>query len=341
MAVDTRRGKRNGNGRRDGEDAQDASRDPAGAGNGAAPGRPDAQSAPRDALLSQAAHGPLQRWTPGASGIKAAVKLAMRPQKVVTHGGALAAELAKIAVGRSEVGPAKGDRRFSDPAWTGNPAYRRLAQSYLATAGALDRILCAADLPWAEERRVRFAAENLVDALAPTNFPPMNPAVMKATLDTGGRNFVKGFGHFVADMRRSPRIPSMVDRSSFKVGENLAVSPGAVVLRTEVFELIQYEPQTDKVRERPLVVVPPMINKYYITDLAPGRSMIEFLVKGGHQVFAMSWRNPGREQADWNLDTYVGAVVEALEAAQRIAGCDDVNALGLCAGGITLATAAA
>jgi polyhydroxyalkanoate synthase len=300
-----------------------------------------AQGAPLDLLLSEAAVGPGQRWNPGMASLKAAAKLAVRPRTVARRGAALAAELTKIAVGRSEVGPAKSDRRFKDQAWSENPAFRRLGQSYLAAAAALDTLLCDIELEWSEERRVRFAAENVVDAVAPTNFPLTNPAVLKAVVDTGGRNFVSGLRHFASDMAKRPRIPSMVDRSSFKVGENLAVTAGAVVLRTEVFELLQYEPQTDTVRERPLLVVPPMINKYYVTDLAPGRSMIEYLVKGGQQVFAISWRNPDEHQAEWNLDTYVAAVLEAIDAVGDIAGDEQVHALGLCAGGITLSTAAA
>jgi polyhydroxyalkanoate synthase subunit PhaC len=300
-----------------------------------------AQGAPLDMLLNEAAVGPVQRWNPGVAGVKAAGKLALRPRTVARRGAGLAAELARIAIGRSAVGPAKSDRRFKDPAWSTNPAFRRMGQSYLAAAATLDGVLCDAELEWSEERRVRFAAENLVDALAPTNFPLSNPAVLKALIDTGGGNFVKGLQHFVSDMASRPRIPSMVDRSSFKVGENLAVTPGAVVLRTEVFELIQYQPRTEMVREKPLLVVPPMINKYYITDLAPGRSMIEYLVAGGQQVFALSWRNPDEHQATWNLDTYVGSVVDALEAVRKIAGGQAAHAIGLCAGGIVLATAAA
>jgi polyhydroxyalkanoate synthase len=299
------------------------------------------QSAPLDMLLTEAAVGPGQRWIPGLAGVKAAAKLALRPQKVARRGAGLAAELAKIAAGRSEVAPPKGDRRFKDPAWFGNPAYRRLGQAYLATAATVDKVVCDAGLDWAEERRVRFAAENVVDLVAPSNFPPTNPAVVKAAIDTGGRNFVKGMRNLASDMASRPRIPSMVDRTAFEVGEDLAVTEGAVVLRTDVFELIQYEPQTSKVRERPLLVVPPMINKYYVTDLAPGRSMIEYLVGGGQQVFAISWRNPGPEQSDWNLDTYVGAVIEALEAAETIGGGEPVHTLGLCAGGITLSIAVA
>jgi polyhydroxyalkanoate synthase len=137
-------------------------------------------------------------------------------------------------------------------------------------------------------------------------------------------------------MAKPPRIPSMVDTSAFEVGKDLAVTPGAVVLRTPVFELLQYEPATPKVRETPLLVTPPMINKYYVTDLAPDRSMIEYAVKHGQQVFAISWRNPGADQADWSLDTYAQAVVDALDAVEEITGSPKTHTLGLCAGGIVL-----
>jgi polyhydroxyalkanoate synthase subunit PhaC len=328
--------------------ATDISRTRSASGNGGSPAEKHAaeagspvQAAPLDMLLSEAAVGPVQRWNPGVAGIKAAAKLALRPRTVARRGAGLTAELTKIAAGRSEIGPAKSDRRFKDPAWSSNPAFRRLGQGYLAAGAALDALLCDVELDWSEERRVRFAAENVVDAIAPTNFPLTNPAVLKAVVDTGGRNFLSGLRHFLADMASRPRIPSMVDRSTFKVGQNLAATPGAVVARTEVFELLQYEPQTETVREQPLLVVPPMINKYYVTDLAPGRSMIEYLVNGGQQVFAISWRNPDEHQSGWNLDTYVATVLEAMDALQEIAGCKQVHALGLCAGGITLSSAAA
>jgi class II poly(R)-hydroxyalkanoic acid synthase len=307
--------------------------------NGGAP--PRGAGPALDAMLTDAVMGTSRRWVPGLAGVKAAAKLATRPRKVARRGAGLAAELAKIAVGRSEVEPPKGDRRFKDPAWAGNPAFKRLGQSYLATGEAIDQVLADADLDWADERRVRFAAENLVALVAPSNFPATNPAVLKATIDSGGLNFVKGARRFVSDMSSRPRIPNMVDTSQFEVGENIAVTPGSVVHRNEVFELIQYKPQTSKVRSTPLLVVPPMINKYYITDLAPDRSMIEYLVKGGQQVFAISWRNPDERHADWNLETYVQATLEALEAVEKISGSDRSHALGLCAGGITLALAAA
>src|SRR5215207_3460081 len=262
-----------------------------------------------DVLLTDAAVGPVRRWFPGRAGLNVAARLATRPDRVVRRGAGLAAELAKVAIGRSEVAPPKGDRRFKDPAWEGNPTFRRLAQAYLAAGGTVDRLLGDAGVDWRSERRVRFAAENVLDALAPSNFPLTNPAVFKAVLDTGGRNFVKGGRQFLGDMAKPPRIPSMVDKNAFQVGRDLAVTPGQVVLRTPVFELLQYEPTTTRVRER--------------------------------QVFTISWRNPDERHADWGLDTYAQAVLDALDAVEEISGADAVQALGLCAGGIVLSTVAA
>ncbi len=300
-----------------------------------------APGAPLDVLLTEASSGPARRFFPGRAGVEVAARLATRPDKLAKRTAGLAAELAKVAAGRSEVAPAKGDRRFKDPAWTGNPVFRRIVQSYLVTVQAADALVCDADAGWRAERRVRYAVDNMLDALAPSNFPQLNPAVYKATLDTGGRNFVQGLKHLVSDLSSPPRIPSMVDTSAFQVGEDLALTPGEVVLRAPMCELIQYRASTPKVRERPLLVVPPMINKYYVTDLAPGRSMIEFLVNEGQQVFAISWRNPDERHADWGLDEYAGAVLEALGAVESITEPDSVHAVGLCAGGITLSCAAA
>jgi polyhydroxyalkanoate synthase len=142
-------------------------------------------------------------------------------------------------------------------------------------------------------------------------------------------------------MATPPRIPAMVDRSAFTVGEDIAVTPGAVVLRTPVFELLQYKPQTSKVREHPLLLTPPMINKFYIADLAPDRSMMEHAVRSGQQVFAISWRNPDERHADWSLDTYAQAVLDALEAVEAITGSEKTQVMGLCAGGIVLSTVVA
>ncbi|MEO8969636.1 MAG: alpha/beta fold hydrolase [Solirubrobacteraceae bacterium] len=300
-----------------------------------------ASSPSLDAMLTEAAVGPRQRWVPGVAGLRAAVSLAGKPRRVAGRGGGLGAELARIAAGRSEVAPAKGDRRFKDPAWQGNPVFRRLGQSYLAVGGTLHNLLDDAELEWDQERRLRFTLDNLVDALAPSNFPLTNPTVLKALVDTGGANLLAGGKQFARDMAKPPRIPTMVDRTSFDVGDNLAMTPGAVVMRTPVFELIQYWPQTKSVLEQPLLVVPPMINKFYVTDLAPDRSLIEHLVKAGQQVFAISWRNPDERAAEWDLNTYARAVIEALDATQKITRAEKAHVLGLCAGGIVLSTVAA
>jgi polyhydroxyalkanoate synthase len=291
-----------------------------------------------DTILTDAALGPLRRWVPGRAGAKLAAKLALRPHRVVRRSAGFAGELAKIAAGVSEIEAPKRDRRFSDEAWHENPAFRRLLQTYLATGRTVDCLIGDARLDWRSERRVRFAAENVLDALAPSNGPLTNPAAIKAAIDTGGRNFARGMQNFARDMARPPRIPTMVDPDAFEVGRDLAITPGAVVARTPVFELIQYKPQTTKVRERPLLLVPPMINKFYIADLAPGRSMLEHAIRNEQITFAMSWRNPDERFADWGLDTYAQAVLDALEAVEAITGTDATHVLGLCAGGIVLST---
>ena len=320
------------------EKGADAAAKPAAGAEDEAP-RP--AGAPMDALLTDSGPGGIGRFVPGKPILKAAARLTTRPDRVAKRLGTTAVESAKVWAGRSEIEPPKGDRRFKDDAWRGNPAFRRLSQLYLLWSREVDGLIDDADLDWQDERRLRFAADNVVGALAPTNFPAGNPAVLKATLDNGGTNLTSGAKKFVKDMAKSPRIPNMVDTSEFEIGENIAVTPGAVVLRTDVFELIQYEPRTSQVHEVPLLVVPPMINKYYVTDLAQDRSMVQHQLDAGQQVFGISWRNPGEDQADWGLDTYAAAVVEALDAAQSITASDTAHMLGLCAGGIVTSAVAA
>ncbi len=175
------------------------------------------------------------------------------------------------------------------PCWRWPSAARTC---YLAASRTAEALVDDAALDWRDDRRVRFLVDNLVEALSPSNVPLVNPASAKAAIDTAGGNLARGGVSFLRDMAAPPRIPEMVDTSAFEVGRNIAVTPGAVVLRTEVLELIQYRPRTDRVREVPLLIVPPTINKYYALDLAPERSLIEYLVQGGQQVFVISWRNP-------------------------------------------------
>jgi polyhydroxyalkanoate synthase subunit PhaC len=292
------------------------------------------EAAPLDALLVDAALGPLRQLAPDASTAKFAVGLARRPLTTARRLGSLAAELARIGLGTSALAPAKRDRRFTDPAWTENLLLRRIVQAYLAAGQTADQLVNDAALDWRADKRVRFLAENLEDALSPSNVPLVNPASAKAAIDTGGLNLVHGGISLLRDMATKPRIPEMVDTSSFAVGRNIAVTPGAVVLRTEVLELIQFRPQTERVREVPLLIVPPTINKYYAMDLAPGRSLVEYLVQNGQQVFVISWRNPDARYAGWGMSTYVQAVLDALDAAQRVSGVDRTALIGTCAGGI-------
>jgi polyhydroxyalkanoate synthase subunit PhaC len=299
------------------------------------------QAAPLDALLIDAALGPVRRFAPDASTAKFVGALARRPGTTARRLRSFAAESGRIAVGTSTLAPSRRDRRFVDEAWTTNPVLRRMVQVYLAGGQTAGQLVADAGLGWRDDQRVRFVTENLVEALSPSNVPLVNPASAKAAIDSGGANLVRGGAQLVRDLASSPRIPEMVDRSAFEVGRNIATTPGAVVLRTEVFELIQYTPQTEQVREVPLLIVPPTINKYYALDLAADRSLVEFLVREGQQAFVMSWRNPDARHAKWNFDTYVQAILDALDAVERVTGIDRTVLAGICSGGILASIAAA
>jgi polyhydroxyalkanoate synthase subunit PhaC len=248
----------------------------------------------------------------------------------------------RILAGRSAVSPHRGDRRFEAPGYRENPALARVAQAYLGIAQAVDELLDGADLDWKTERRLRLAADNALQALAPTNFVATNPEALKRIVDTGGLSLLAGLRHFIGDMASAPRIPTSVDPSKFEIGGNLATTPGSVVLRTDMLELIQYAPATESVHAVPMLLVSSMVNKFYVLDLSPGRSLVEHLRANGHTVFAISWRNPGPEQADWDLDRYARALLAALDAVAAITGADRANVMALCAGGtVSAATACA
>ena len=301
----------------------------------------DAAAAPLDLLLADAATGMLRRVNPGGSGLRLAAALAVRPRLVAGRGRQLLGELGRIAVGRSQVEPSRRDRRFADPGWAGNPLLHAAVQAYLATAQTAEGVVAEAGLDEADSQRVGFVLSNLIDALAPSNNPLLNPAAVKAAIDSGGGSAVTGLRHFLADMAVAPRVPSMVEQDAFEVGVDLAVTPGSVVLRTPVFELIQYRPVTSTVRQVPLLIVPPVINKFYVMDLAPGRSMTEYLVGRGLQVFMISWRNPDARHAKWDLDRYGQAILEAMDAAARVTGSERTALAGACSGGIIAAMVAA
>jgi polyhydroxyalkanoate synthase subunit PhaC len=264
-------------------------------------------------------------------------RLAVEPGVAVATAVDAAGELVRVAVGRSDIAPERGDRRFSDPTWHQNPVFRRLLQAYLVEQDALHRVVDEVELDTKSRARAHFAMSLLTEALAPTNFLLTNPDAVGKAVQTRGQSLLAGARNLAHDVRENGGMPSQVDTRPFEVGRNLAVTPGQVVHRSEVFELIQYGETTTRVHRRPLVVVPPQINKYYITDLAPGRSLVEATVAAGIPYFTMSWRNPTAEQRDWDLDTYAAACLEAIRVACDIAGSDDANTVGLCAGGVTLA----
>ena len=294
-----------------------------------------------DLLLTDAALGMLRHLRPDSSLLRLAAGLARRPQLAGRQAAQLGAELGRIAAGRSGLAADPRDRRFSDPAWKDNPLLRRSVQAYLAAARSAGELVDGAELSWRDDTRLRFLLTNLVAAAAPSNNPLLSPVAWKAFIETGGTSALRGLRALASDMAAPPRVPSMVAADAFAVGRDLAVTPGGVVHATEQFELIQYQPVTPTVYRYPLLIVPPMINKYYVLDLAPGRSMVEFLVAQGHQVFVMSWRNPDARHRDWGLDAYGAALTEALTAVRAISGAARAHVCALCSGGIMTAMMAA
>jgi polyhydroxyalkanoate synthase len=230
--------------------------------------------------------------------------------------------------------PAPKDRRFTDAVWEGNPVYYGLLQGYLAWSRFASDLVDVAGLDERETRKAEFAMQMVVDALAPSNFLLGNPAALKKAFDTGGASLAQGLRNFLEDVSSNGGFPRQVDLAPFKVGDNLAATPGKVVFRNDLMELIQYEPQTETVFETPLLLSPPWINKYYIMDLAPGRSFAEWAVTHGHTVFAISYRNPDAAQRDVALDDYLlqGPRI-ALDIVGDVTGSSQTNVVGLCLGG--------
>jgi polyhydroxyalkanoate synthase subunit PhaC len=257
------------------------------------------------------------------------------PAVAVRQSMTLLAEFGRIASGDSALAPDPKDRRFADPAWKDNAAYRALAQSYLAWGNALYRFLDEANIDSRDAERARFLVSLLVDALSPTNSLAGNPAALKKVVETGGASLLHGFENFVRDVVGNGGLPAQVDTRTFAIGKNLATTPGSVVLRTEVMELIQYRPTTGEVLERPMLIAPPQINKFYVFDLVPEKSIIRYCLDAGLQTFAISWKNPTAAECDFGLDTYVGALDQAVDAMRVITGSEDVNIWGSCSGGIT------
>jgi polyhydroxyalkanoate synthase subunit PhaC len=234
------------------------------------------------------------------------------------------------------------DRRFADAAWTDNPAYAALRQAYLATRQFSDELLAAGRGDPVSDGKAELATNFLLDALSPTNFLLTNPAALKRAFETGGGSLVAGGQQFLDDLVNNKGRPRQVDTTPFRLGENMAATPGKVVYRSDLMELIQYAPQTEQVHSIPMLASPPWINKYYIMDLAPGRSFLEWAVQHGHTVFAISYRNPDPDMRGVTLDDYlIGGPKVALDVISDITGSPKINITGLCLGGALTAMLAA
>ncbi len=226
------------------------------------------------------------------------------------------------------------DRRFADRTWSANPAFYSLRMSHQAFADFMDQMVTAAGLERIQETKARLLTGLMVDALAPTNFLLTNPAALKCAFETGGASVAKGARNFMDDLINNHGRPRQVDTSNFILGKNLAATPGKVVYRNELMELIQYSAQTAQVHAAPLLCSPPWINKYYVMDLAPARSFIEWAIKHERTVFAISYRNPSPDMYGVTMDDYlIRGPTQALQVIQQITSADRVDIVGLCMGG--------
>ncbi|MBK0399327.1 class I poly(R)-hydroxyalkanoic acid synthase [Limibaculum sp. M0105] len=240
------------------------------------------------------------------------------------------------------VEPSRSDKRFKDEIWEQNPFFDHLKQSYLLTANWLkDSLEKAEGLSPQERKKLDLVVRNFIEAHAPSNYPGLNPEVLKATVDQKGENLLRGLEHMIRDMERGKGVLMIrqTDMDAFEVGKNMATTPGKVVFQNDVMQLIQYSPSTETVRKRPLLFIPPWINKFYILDLNEKKSMIRWLVGQGYTVFVISWINPDERQKDETWGSYMAkgpltAITKALEET----GADKVNIVGYCIGGTMLGT---
>jgi polyhydroxyalkanoate synthase len=258
------------------------------------------------------------------------------PSAALRHETEFVRSLLAILAGTADIEAPKGDKRFADPVWTGNPFYRIGMQAYLAWVQAMQGFARDVGKDEKAQRRAQFVATLLTEACAPTNTLLGNPAALKMALETSGQSLANGLRNLSHDLLANRGMPSQVDKSKFAVGGNLGLSPGAVVWRDEVLELIQYAPQTPNVHARPQLIVPPQINKFYVFDLAPGKSIVEHLLQNGLQTFIISWRNPTAEHRHWNMDTYVSSLLGAVNAVRKITKSPNVNLHGACSGALTI-----
>ncbi len=252
----------------------------------------------------------------------------------------LAGDLFQILTGNSEISTDQDDHRFTDAAWFENPVFRRMGQSYVAWGKAMDTWLEQSGLEGIDYNRAQFVMNSAKELFAPVNSLFGNPEALREARESRGQSLVKGVQNFLDDLRHNHGYPSVADRNAFKVGKDVAATEGAVIFRNELFELMQYQPATEEIVDAPLLYVFSQVNRFYLGDLTPDRSLFRKLLEAGIPVFAISWRNPTMEHRDWNLDTYAEGVIQAISTVRDVTKAEKINLMGLCAGGLT-ATAAA
>jgi len=263
-----------------------------------------------------------------------------QPRAVWDAGVQFGGDLLDIWLREADAPPPPKDKRFADASWEDNPLFRRLGRSYAAWTRSLDHWLEESGLEGIDRQRAEFVLNAAKDVMAPVNGLISNPEALRRVRETRGRSLLQGVKNFVDDLQHNHGYPAAADRDAFVVGRDVAATPGKVVFRNELFELLQYEPVTEAVAPVPFLYVFSQVNRFYLGDLTPDRSLFRRLLEAGYPVFAVSWRNPTAEQRDWNIDSYADGVIDAIRVMRDITGAAQVHLMGLCAGGLVTAAAA-
>ncbi|PKB25774.1 polyhydroxyalkanoate synthase [Novosphingobium kunmingense] len=291
-----------------------------------------------DAAQSTTALGPLVGLA--REDFVGAVALLLRetasdPARTLRHMQSFNEDVVKIVSGKSDLAPDPKDKRFMDPAWRYNPFFRAGAQYYLAIQKGMKGWLEDLELDELERDRANFISTIIIDSLSPTNTLAGNPTAQKRVIDSGGLSLIKGLKNAYNDIVHNQGMVSQVDKSPFRLGENVATSKGSVVYRDAMFELIHYAPTTDEVYEIPQLTIPPQINKMYINDLSPEKSVVKWQVDNGIQCFVISWKNPTKDEGIWGMDDYIASCLKAVDIVCEITGAPKVNISSACSGGQT------
>ena len=257
------------------------------------------------------------------------------PARTMRHVQSFGDDVVKILTGKSDLSPDPKDKRFMDPAWRYNPFFRAGAQYYLAVQRGMKHWLEELQLDELERDRANFIANIIIDGLAPTNTLLGNPTAQKRLIDSGGLSVIKGLKNAYNDIVNNKGMVSQVDKKPFKLGENIATSKGSVVYRDAIMELIHYAPTTEQVHAIPQLTIPPQINKMYINDLSPEKSVVKWQVDNGIQCFVISWKNPTKAEGHWGMDDYIAACRKAIDVVCEITGAKKVNVSSACSGGQT------